>query len=310
MRAFPVFSNLSARANLLLLIGLIVIVTLFSIVVAYGVSLLIWGSDVLSMMSAPEGINLNFLRTFQMINQVGIFIVPPLLYALLTQTKGLQFLGIRKASPIHFISAIFIMLLAGPMINYLVEWNEQIRLPEFLRSLEQWMRTSEEAAGRMMDQFLNTQKPIDLFINLFMIGILPAIGEELLFRSALIGILRKMFRNIHWPVIISALVFSAFHLQFYGFFPRFVLGLMLGYLFVYSGSVWVPALAHLLNNGTIVVIYWLMANNYIAGKPEDLPAFSSWTAVLTSALFIILMLVLVYRTRKALPIEENEGITG
>lgn len=310
MRVFPIFTNLSARAHLLLLVGLIIFGTLFSIVVAYGVSVLIWGPDVLSTMGSPESMNLNFMRTFQMINQVGIFIIPPLLYARLTHLKSLQFLGIRKASSIHFFSAILIIVVAGPFINYLVEWNEHLRLPEFLTSVEQWMRTSEEAANRLTEQFLNTSKPIDLFINLFMIGILPAIGEELLFRSALIGILRKMFRNIHWPVIISALVFSAFHLQFYGFFPRFVLGLMLGYLFVYSGSVWVPALAHLLNNGTIVVIYWLMANNYIAGKPEDLPAFSSWTAVLTSALFIILMLVLVYRTRKALPIEENEGITG
>ena len=310
MRAFPVFSNLSTRAHLLLLVGLIIVGTLFSIVVAYGISVLIWGPDVLSTMGSPETMNLSFMRTFQMINQVGIFIFPPLVYARLTHTKSLQFLGIRKASLGHFISAILIILVAGPMINYLVEWNEHLRLPEYLRSMERWMRNSEETATRLTEQFLNTSKPTDLLINLLMIGILPAIGEELLFRSALIGILRKMFRNIHWPVIISALIFSAFHLQFYGFFPRFVLGLMLGYLFVYSGSVWIPALAHLVNNGTVVVVYWLIANHYIAGKPEDLDVFSSWTAVLTSALFIILILALVYRTRKATPIEENEGITG
>ena len=310
MRVFPVFSNLSATALLLLLIGLIVIGTLFSIVIAYGVSLLIWGPDVLTMMSSPEGMNLNFLRTFQMINQVGIFIFPPLIYARLTQNKSLQFLGIRKAPLIHFIAAIFIILVAGPTINYLVEWNEQLKLPEYLRSIELWMRNSEEAAARLTDQFLNTSKPIDLLVNLLMIGILPAIGEELLFRSALIGILRKMFRNIHLPVIISAIIFSAFHLQFYGFFPRFVLGLMLGYLFIYSGSVWVPALAHLVNNGVVVVTYWLIANQYISGKPEDLPAFSSWSAILTSAFFILLILALVHRTRKPIPVVENESLTG
>ncbi len=310
MRVFPVFTNLSARAHLLLLIGLIVIVTLFSIIIAYGVALLIWGPEVLTTMGTPGEMNLNFIRTFQMINQVGIFIIPPLLYARLTHHKRFEFLGIRKASSIHFISAILIIVVAGPMINMLVEWNEQLRLPEFLNSVEQWMRNSEEAATRLTDQFLNTSKPIDLFINLLMIGILPAIGEELLFRSALIGILRKMFRNIHWPVIISAIIFSAFHLQFYGFFPRFVLGVMLGYLFVYSGSVWVPALAHLVNNGAVVVVYWLMANNFIAGKPEDIPAFGSWTAVLISTLFTILIMVWVYRTRKPEPIVENEAFTG
>lgn len=310
MRVFPVFTNLSARAHLLLLIGLIIIGTLFSIIVAYGVSLLIWGPDVLSMMGLPETMNLSFLRTFQIINQVGIFIIPPLLYARLTHRKSFQFLGIRKASSIHFFSAILIIVVAGPMINFLVEWNEQLRLPEFLKSVEQWMRNSEETANRLTEQFLNTSKPGDLFINLLMIGILTAIGEELLFRSALIGILRKMFRNIHWPVIISALVFSAFHLQFYGFFPRFVLGIILGYLFVYSGSVWVPALGHLLNNGAIVFIYWLMANQYIAGKPEDLPIFGSWSAVMISSLFVIFIMVWVHRTRKPQPIVENEGLVG
>ncbi len=298
MRAFPIFNHLSPKTQLLLLVGLIIIGTLFSIVVAYGISIIIWGPDVLTMMVSPEGMNLNFLRTFQMINQVGIFIFPPLLFAWLVDSKGARFLGIRKASAIYFAAAIVVMLAAGPMINYLVEWNAGLKLPESFGSIEQWMRSSEDAATRLTNQLLNTSKPIDLLINLLMIGILPAIGEELLFRSALIGILRKMFRNIHWPVIISALIFSAFHLQFYGFLPRFVLGLILGYLFVYSGSVWVPALAHLVNNGTVVVVSWLMANQYIAGKPEDLSGFDSPWAVLISTLFTLLIVVIIYRKHK------------
>jgi hypothetical protein len=196
------------------------------------------------------------------------------------------------------------------MINYLVEWNATIQLPKSLQSVERWMRSSEDAATRLTDQFLNTSKPIDLLINLLMIGLLPAIGEELLFRSALIGILRKGSRNIHWPVIISALIFSAFHLQFYGFFPRFVLGLILGYLFVYSGSVWVPALAHLVNNGTVVVVSWLMANHSIAGKPEDLSGFDSIGAVLISTLFTLLILVLIYRKHKISTLKVDEIPTG
>lgn len=298
MRAFPVYNHLSPKMQLLLLVGLIITGTLFSIAVAYGISVIIWGPDVLTMVASPEGMNLNFLRTFQMINQVGIFIFPPLFFAWLIDSKGARFLGIRKASVIYFTAAIFIMLVAGPMINFLVEWNSGLKLPESLKSVEQWMRSSEDAASRLTDQFLNTKKTTDLLINLLMIGILPAIGEELLFRSALIGILRKTFRNIHWPVIISALVFSAFHLQFYGFFPRFVLGLMLGYLFVYSGSVWVPALAHLVNNGTVVVVSWLVANNYVAGKPEDLSGFNSMWAILISTLLTLLILLLIYRTHK------------
>lgn len=298
MRAFPIFNHLSPKTQLLLLVGLIIVGTVFSIVVAYGISIIIWGPNVLTTMVSAEGMNLNFLRTFQMINQVGIFIFPPLLFAWLVDSKAAKFLGIRNASAVYFAAAIAVMLTAGPMINYLVEWNAGLKLPESLKSVEQWMRNSEDAATRLTDQFLNTSKPIDLLVNLLMIGILPAIGEELLFRSALIGILQKMFRNIHWPVIISAVIFSAFHLQFYGFFPRFVLGLILGYLFVYSGSVWVPALAHLVNNGTVVVVSWLIANGSISGKPEDLSGFDSTGVVIISTLFTLLILVFIYRKHK------------
>jgi len=301
MKAGPFFSKLSPGGQILLLIGLVLAGTIFSIVLASVVSILVWGPDVLTEGALAGSLNLDFLSTYQMISQVGIFILPPLIFGWLVHSSSYKFLGFRKADYKHLIAAVLIIAVAGPTINFLVEWNESLSLPGFLKSLEQWMRNTEETATRLTKQFLEARENKDLIINFLMIGILPAIGEELLFRSALIGILRKMFKGIHWPVIISAIVFSAFHLQFFGFVPRFALGLVLGYLFVWSGSVWVPMLAHLVNNGTVVVVSWLSVNKIIDVGLDELADFGSWIAVVISVLACVLILYLTYRTR---PVEE------
>lgn len=310
MRISPVFSGISPAGQLLLLIILILAGAIFSIIIAIGISYLIWGPEILSLATSSDGQNLNFIRTFQIINQIGIFVLPPLLFGALVSKNTREFLYLKKPGLLYLMAAFAAIIAVAPIINWLAAWNEGLSLPASFKAIEDWMRNSEETATRLTEQFLDASKPQDLFINLLMIGILPALGEELLFRSALIGTMRKMFKNIHWPVIISALIFSAFHLQFFGFFPRFALGLLLGYLFVWSGSVWVPMLAHFVNNSTIVLVSWLHKNNLIATGLEDFENFGSLTAVIASALITAGILFLVYRTRssKTYPEDSNSVI--
>lgn len=297
MRISPVFSGISPAGQLLLLIMLILAGAVFSIVIAIGISYLLWGYEILSLATSSDGQNLNFIRTFQIINQIGIFVLPPLLFGLLVSKNVKEFLNLKKPGRFHFLAAFAVIIAVAPIINWLAGWNEGLSLPAGLKAIEDWMRNSEETATRLTEQFLNASKPQDLFINLLMIGILPALGEELLFRSALIGILRRIFKYVHWPVIISALIFSAFHLQFFGFFPRFALGLLLGYLFVWSGSVWVPMLAHFVNNSTIVVVAWLHNNQFISTGLKDIEEYGSWVALAVSVLVSGIILLMVYRTR-------------
>lgn len=97
---------------------------------------------------------------------------------------------------------------------------------------------------------------IDLFFNLVIIAILPGIGEELIFRGIIQKQIGLMLRNPIVAIWISAIIFSAIHLQFEGFLPRMVLGIVLGYLYHWTGNLWVPMLAHAFNNGIqIVLIY-------------------------------------------------------
>jgi hypothetical protein len=194
--------------------------------------------------------------------------------------------------------AIIAVLSIAPVINVLVQWNEGLTLPHMFRGIENWMRNTEENAARLTENFLNAGNPADLALNLLMIGILPALGEELLFRPAFIGVLKKMFRSIHWPVMISAIVFSAFHLQFFGFFPRLVLGILMGYLYVWSGSLWVPALAHFVNNSVVVVVSWLFQNQFIEKNLTDLEGAGSWPYVAISLVLTALVMTGVYISGK------------
>lgn len=294
----PVFSKISPGGQVLLLIALVLAGTIFSIVAAYGISMLVWGKEFVTQAASGQIISLGFLRTFQIINQIGIFIFPPIAFAWLICERPLNFLGISKPRAGQMILAIIAVLSIAPVINVLVQWNEGLTLPHMFRGIENWMRNTEENAARLTENFLNAGNPADLALNLLMIGILPALGEELLFRPAFIGVLKKMFRNVHWPVMISAIVFSAFHLQFFGFFPRLVLGILMGYLYVWSGSLWVPALAHFVNNSVVVVVSWLFQNQYIEKNLTDLEGAGSWPYVAISVVLTALVMTGVYISGK------------
>ncbi|MCD6660140.1 MAG: CPBP family intramembrane metalloprotease [Lentimicrobium sp.] len=294
----PVFSKISPGGQVLLLIALVLAGTIFSIVAAYGISMLVWGKEFVTQAASGQIISLGFLRTFQIINQIGIFIFPPIAFAWLISEGPLNFLGISKPRAGQMILAIIAVLSIAPVINVLVQWNEGLTLPHMFRGIENWMRNTEENAARLTENFLNAGNPADLALNLLMIGILPALGEELLFRPAFIGVLKKMFRNVHWPVMISAIVFSAFHLQFFGFFPRLVLGILMGYLYVWSGSLWVPALAHFVNNSVVVVVSWLFQNQYIKKNLTDLEGAGSWPYVAISVVLTALVMTGVYISGK------------
>lgn len=293
----PVFGNLSPASKFMMLLMILIIGAMLSIAVTFLIAAGLWGKDALNSLStADTDGQLNLLRIAQIISQMGIFILPALLFAWLTESKPLVRLGMTKPLPRQFIIALLIVPVAGPMINELVQWNETMQLPQALHGIETWMKTSEENATRLTEGFLKAPGWSTLWINVLMIAILPAIGEELLFRSLLIGLLRKYFRSVHWPVIISSFIFSVIHFQFYGFIPRFILGMMLGYLFVWSGSVWLPMLAHFINNVTTVIISFLYYNHYISSSAETIGKSPEWPWVVLSGMLTLGLLMLVRKT--------------
>jgi len=170
-----------------------------------------------------------------------------------------------------------------------------MKLPESLKGIEDWMKATETEAANLTGAFIKMDS-IGLFLfNLLMIGVLPAIGEEMLFRGLLQRLLRDWFGNIHVAIFMAAFFFSAMHMQFYGFFPRMMLGVIFGYLFYWSGSLWVPIWAHFINNGSVIIFAWLAQHGVIKGDYESFGSSDNLFVILFSAVILGMVLFIIRR---------------
>ena len=203
---------------------------------------------------------------------------------LMSLTKGLTI----KQIVISFLFAIS----ALPIISFFSEWNKGMELPSFLASMEEIMKQMEDQAMVMTERFLSTSSVGMLFVNLFVIALLPALCEEMMFR----GWLQRRVSNsvnIHVAIWVSAFVFSAIHFQFYGFLPRMLIGAALGYLYYYTGSLWAPIIAHFTNNAVAVATTFLTYNKITTTDFDMIGVGDMWYMSLASvAVCVALMCVL------------------
>ncbi len=193
-----------------------------------------------------------------------------------------------------FLLAVLLMLLSTPLVNYLTEWNKQMDLPDSLSVIEQWMKETERQATEVTKELLNTHSLYGLIQNLMILALVPAIGEELVFRGTLINLFRQRI-SLHTSVWLSAILFSAFHLQFYGFLPRMILGALLGYLFVWSRSLWLSIAAHFVNNAVVILAAYFSISDTVDKIGTEGPVWS----VILSLLITIFLLYLVYSFSKS-----------
>ena len=201
--------------------------------------------------------SLNVERAVQFISSVITFIVGGVSVAYLIFENPKEELMISSwGGGKNYLYGIIALLALLPIVGVLNEWNQGISFPDALAPLEQWMREAEDAAAELQERFLSGTSYLDLIINIVIMAITPAICEELLFRGVLQNQLEKWFKNAHIAVWVAAIIFSAIHFQFYGFLPRMVLGAALGYLLVYGKSLWLPIVAHCVNNSLAVITAW------------------------------------------------------
>ena len=203
------------------------------------------------------------LKWLQFLQMTGTFLLPPVLCAWLwsENRQPVSWLRLDRMPDGKMIGlAVAIMVCAIPGINLLADLNGRIQLPESLASIEQKMRAMEEAATALTERFLQADSIGGLLINIGLMALLPAIAEEFSFRGTLQQILansQKPKAKSHIAIWVTAIVFSAVHMQFYGFVPRMLMGAMFGYMFVWTGSLWVPVIMHFVNNGMAVVVYYV-----------------------------------------------------
>jgi len=185
----------------------------------------------------------------------------------------------------------FVMLVSAPLIEALANINQKLQLPDFLAGLQKWMRDTEDQAQKLTAILLQMKSVSSLIFKLLVVGLLTAIVEEFMFRGCIQTILLKWSKNSHIAVWIAAALFSAFHLEFFGFLPRLMLGVLFGYFVMWSGSIWTSVWAHFINNGTAVIVSYLYQNKMISVNPDGTHIFNL-PAYLFSLIIILFLLYL------------------
>ena len=239
------------------------------------------------------GNNIDMLKLGQGISSALMFIAPPLILYAFTRNQPMREIGFRKPnSAWMLLIGVALMFVSLPLTNLLTDWNEKMNFGSAFESLEAMLKQMEDAAGDLTERMLQVDTVWGLLVNLLVIALIPAIGEELTFRGMLQQALHRGCKNAHVAVFLSAFIFSFIHFQFYGFLPRLFLGLILGYLFYYSGSLWTSILMHFVNNGAAVVVAYLEHKGLTDVDYEHFGATSNVWLLLLSFVVTVGLIVL------------------
>ncbi|MCB0402786.1 MAG: CPBP family intramembrane metalloprotease [Flavobacteriales bacterium] len=244
----------------LLLILLLCGVSLILFTLIGGVlAVVLYGMAVLNIENLSDPVVVEGLKLIQLCSAIGVFVVPPIVYGLIRSKKWGKQLGLKAPSKsMNYVLVILLMLASAPAVSWITAVNADMVLPDFLSGLEAWMRQQEDQAAELINAFLSIDGAGSLVYVMIIIAVVPAVGEELLFRGVIQKSFVQWFNNPHWGIWITAILFSALHMQFFGFFPRMLLGVVFGYVFYWSGSLWIPIVGHFINNGSVVLMSYLM----------------------------------------------------
>ncbi len=282
MKAF--FEYATTTAKTLQLIGL----TLLSFFVFSLVSMVITGGDFSSLTS---------LRLAQLLQSLGLFVLPPLVLAYVWSPSPSEWLQTHQ-KPVQSVSLLVMLIMwaAIPAINLLGSLNQQVQLPESMAGLEATLKAMEAEAEVLTERLLTMNTVGELLFTIGLVALIPAVGEELFFRGTIQKLIHSKW-GPHAAVWLTALIFSAIHFQFYGFVPRMMLGALMGYLLVWSGSLWYPIVAHFVNNATVVFFYYADQRGWIH---FDLESFGGRETAFAGYISIVAVSLLLWLYRRIL----------
>lgn len=276
--------------NILFLAALALFCTGIFSLLAMMVIQLAWGIPAFSDPAALSNLNnpaiLNPMKFLQAMYSIGLFIVPCFLFLKLAQENSFQFLKMKAVPAITSLFIVFgIMLTVQPLVELTGKWNAAFPFPEAF-GIKEWIKQAEEQGEVVTKAFLKADNAGVFLLNVFIMAFLPALGEEIFFRGMIQQYTTKAVKNVYIAIVITAIIFSAFHFQFMGFLPRMLLGIILGCIFVWSGNIWLAVFAHFLNNGAAVTLDYLNQQNVI--NEEQLESVAS-----DNVLVVVLSLVLL-----------------
>lgn len=280
-----IFKELGVFGKLFLLFVLVVVFSIFGL----GVSLFLFNQPA----------DIQSQKIIQLINSIFIFLIPALIGGFIWYKKPFQTYSLHKlpSFKISFLSFLLVISII-PFINFLSFINEQMVLPEFLKGLEQRFMEAEEKIKIITEQMLKVESFSGFLLNLLVMAITPAIVEEVFFRGALLTIFSEK-KNRILAIWLVAIVFSLIHFQMYGFLPRMIYGAILGYLAVWSGSLWLPIFVHFLQNGSVVIFSYLKSNtNNAIEQMENFGKSETYVFGIISGVISVFLLWIIYRQSK------------
>lgn len=230
---------------------------------------------------------------FQALTHLLGFTVAPLIFLYLRGYHIPRYLSYKAYLPLGLLllsGLLFVLIM--PANSVLIEWNANLQLPEFMRGFEGWAKEKEESIRELTQYLARFTTLPELLVGILVFALIPAVGEEIVFRGIVQRNLITWTRNVHVGIWIAAFIFGAIHVQFYGLIPRMVLGALFGYLYVWSGRIMVPIVGHFVNNGFTVLALYLRENrlmDYDIESVEALPIQVVLFSVVVSAAILYVL---------------------
>ena len=257
-----------------------------------------FGSDLTVLDKAAASLSTRdfaFLRYLLIIQDLSLLFIPSII--ILSLMKPDDNTGLTELKLPQWREAGLVIILTFcifPVTNFTGQINSAMHLPVWLSGVEQWMIDKEDQADNLIDTLVSSNTFRTMLINLLIIALIPAIAEELIFRGVFQKILARLFRSGHLAIWVTAFIFSAIHFQFFGFIPRFILGLVFGYLFFWSGTLWLPVISHFINNAFPVILTYMQGGQKIS-VPVETPL---WKQAIYLPLPVVVILVILFYFRK------------
>jgi membrane protease YdiL (CAAX protease family) len=290
---YKAYNQIHPAIQFLLFISIFIIVLIIGNIIGAGIVLAVYGLKTLVAIASLSISTPHFLPAIWILQLTGTTLPifgAPIFFALVIVKDPDDYIKPSFHFPwILLFLVLAIMFISNPVIEFLSNLNQKMVLPDYLK----WMRDKEDDAQKITEAMLQMKTIWDLIVDVLLIGLLTAIVEEFMFRGCLQTIFMRWTGNIHAAVWITAILFSAFHMEFFGFLPRLMLGVLFGYFVAWSGSIWTGVWAHFINNGTAVIATYLFQHKQIKTNPDDQHLFSYQGYVLS--LIIILLLLFTYR---------------
>ncbi|MBI5914506.1 MAG: CPBP family intramembrane metalloprotease [Bacteroidetes bacterium] len=232
-----------------------------------------------------------FVRAALFFNHIATFLLPACLTLWLFHKKdSLRAASLDKLPDVTtvLLGLLFVMS-AFPLAQEAFLANKWL-VGQF-PTLEDWVKT-ERTTVNLMEGLLIMRTPWEMLTSLLVMAIVPALGEELVFRGIGQQKIIDWTRKPALGIAITALVFSIIHFEIQRFLAILLLGAVMGLLFFWTKNLWVPIAAHFLNNGAQVVVAWFnqeKINELKDGTGEDLPLaviLASAAVFVTSGFFL------------------------